>query len=304
MKRNKLTLGLILLREKGKYRNKTQCNDYYEYKGKIHKFIYGEILSTIMNAVRCNILDDYVSTEDKNILKKFFYNQKIVKCDLTEIIEDFVTNQDTITELKELYSFLIMLINMSVNDEKNIKNIIEKFRGKDFYNQLQENYKMIVDYGLTNLDLEKNNNVFITLKTANSLSTDYQLHISYECNSIMDICLVSLFLMSSANKYLHICPKCGNMTVGGKLKLYCNTCRAKTISDGNKKNKLENNKEYYKIYYRLYFQANKYNTKEKIDTFNSFVSEWKDLQDKMIIMSEQEKTKAKNNFFTKWEDIK
>lgn len=297
MEKEKLTIGLQLVRDKDKYRGKTQSYDYSIYKGRFHKFIYGEILSTIMNAVRCNVLDEYVSTKDINILREFF-----TKCNLTEIIEDFVVNQNTINELKELYSNLIMLINMSVNDEKNIKNIIEKFRGQDFYNQLKQNFKMIVDYGLNNYD--NFNNIFITLKIANSLSTDYQLHISYECSSIMDICLVSLYLMSSANKYLHICHKCGNMTVGGKLKLYCNTCRAKTISEGNKKNKLENNKEYYKLYYRFYFQANKYNTKEKIDTFNTFVSEWKDLQNNIVVMSEQEKTKAKNDFFAKWEDIK
>lgn len=144
--------------------------------------------------------------------------------------------------------------------------------------------------------------IFYTVKKINETYYDYQLHVSVDCYSIMDICLASLFIMSSANKYLHQCPKCGNLTLGGKLKVYCNTCRHNTITN---KNRLIRNddKEYYQIYNRLYHRIKNKYSNDRVDTFNKFVSEWKNLKDRMLIMSEKEKQKVQEEFFAKWRNV-
>lgn len=71
---NKLSLGLKLTRASDKFRKRTQYNDYYCYKGKTYKFIYGEIFATIMNTVKDGVLDEYENVEMnlclKNTLKK------------------------------------------------------------------------------------------------------------------------------------------------------------------------------------------------------------------------------------------
>ena len=273
---NKLSLGLKLTRASDKFRKRTQYNDYYCYKGKTYKFIYGEIFATIMNAVKDGVLDEYEKCRNEFVLEEYF--KETVRNNLLDIFLGYQINKEIIKELKSLYSDLILLKNIGSNSEHDIKWIIVRLRGDDY------------------------NSIFYTVKKINETYYDYQLHVSVDCYSIMDICLASLFIMSSANKYLHQCPKCGNLTLGGKLKVYCNTCRHNTITN---KNRLIRNddKEYYQIYNRLYHRIKNKYSNDRVDTFNKFVSEWKNLKDRMLIMSEKEKQKVQEEFFAKWRNV-
>lgn len=295
---NKLSLGLKLTRASDKFRKRTQYNDYYCYKGKTYKFIYGEIFATIMNAVKDGVLDEYEKCRNEFVLEEYF--KETVRNNLLDIFLGFQISKEIIKELKSLYSDLILLKNIGSNNEHDIKEIIVRLRGDDYYKNLVQNCKLYVDYGVTNYD--DYNSIFYTVKKINETYYDYQLHVSVDCYSIIDICLASLFIMSSANKYLHQCPKCGNLTLGGKLKVYCNTCRLNTIT--NKNILIRNDdKEYYQIYNRLYHRIKSKYSNDRVDTFNKFVSEWKNLKDRMLIMSEKEKQKVQEEFFAKWRNV-
>lgn len=91
------------------------------------------------------------------MLEKYF--KETVRNNLLDIFLGFQINKEIIKELKSLYSDLILLKNIGSNSEHDIKEIIVRLRGDDYYKNLVQNCKLYVDYGVTNYD--DYNSIFI-----------------------------------------------------------------------------------------------------------------------------------------------